>query len=486
MGFTAGNAQHIGARPQQQDAFGFSDPGEHEFVVHGGFLGVVADGVGGLTHGSEASQSAVRAFLQAYHLKSPTESIPDALVRSLHEANAAVLRVASEPSAEGAGTTLVAAVLRDQSLYWISAGDSRIYLLHAGRLTRVTSDHTYARELDEQAAQGRISRAEAQNDSERGALTSYLGQPEPKKIDKSARPLALHPDDSVILCSDGFYRALDDSEMVTAFRHDLQKACDTLVRQIVAKQRKGQDNLTVIALKQSGGSRRLWPQEKRGRRVRLLVLASALVILALLYAGTVYWNETHPGSEPASAIPGQPQQTPAPTGSQGNSSGGADAGATKVETPQADAKSSAAKPDKPVQGQPPKKKTKKNAKTTTAPQAGAVHKTSSGAPQPTPASGQGAPGSSSGPPTQPAGDWATPTAPAAGSEEKNPAPEPAPSGDQGKAPASPPPATPDGPPNLVFARVADATLRSHCEDDFRDRELNCGLGIKDGERSCHS
>jgi hypothetical protein len=38
----------------------------------------------------------------------------------------------------------------------------------------------------------------------------------------------------------------------------------------------------------------------------------------------------------------------------------------------------------------------------------------------------------------------------------------------------------------VFARVADATLRSHCEDDFRDRELNCGLGIKDGERSCHS
>jgi serine/threonine protein phosphatase PrpC len=487
MGFTAGNAQHIGARPQQQDAFGFSDPSEHEFAVHGGFLGVVADGVGGLTHGSEASQSAVRAFLQAYHLKSPAESIPDALVRSLHEANAAVLRVASEPSAEGAGTTLVAAVLRDQSLYWISAGDSRIYLLHAGRLTRVTSDHTYARELDEQAAQGKISRAEAQNDSERGALTSYLGQPEPKKVDKSARPLALQPDDSVILCSDGFYRALDDTEMVTAFHHDLQKACDMLVRRVVAKQRKGQDNLTVIALKQSGGSRRLWPQEKEGRRTRLLVFASALVILALLYAGTVYWNETHPGSEPASVPQDQQQQTATPAGNPGNSSGGADASATQVETPpHTDTKSSAAKPDKPVQGQPQKKKAKKNANTKTAPPAGTVHKTSNGAPQPTPAPGQGAPESSPGPPAQPSGAGATPAAPAADSEEKKPASEPVPGGDPEKPPASPPPATPDGPPNLVFGGGTDTTLRSHYEDDFRDRWFNCGLGIKDGERSCHS
>src|ERR1700675_1789495 len=115
MGFAAGNAQHIGARPQQQDAFGFSDPSDKAFVNHGGFLGVVADGVGGLTHGSEASQSAVRTFLQAYHQKSLGETIPEALARSLREANAAVLRVASAPSAEGAGTTLVAAVLHNQS-----------------------------------------------------------------------------------------------------------------------------------------------------------------------------------------------------------------------------------------------------------------------------------------------------------------------------------------------------------------------------------
>ncbi len=154
MKFSAGNAQHIGAREQQQDAFGFSDPEESAFVAHGGFLGLVADGVGGLTQGAEASQAAVRTFLQAYRSKTAAESIPNALLRSLREANTAVLRVAREPSAEGAGTTLAAAVLHEHSLYWISAGDSRIYLLHGGKLTRVTTDHTYARQLDEPGGEG--------------------------------------------------------------------------------------------------------------------------------------------------------------------------------------------------------------------------------------------------------------------------------------------------------------------------------------------
>lgn len=313
-GFAAGNAQHIGAREQQQDSFGFSDPSDQAFVAHGGFLGIVADGVGGLTHGSQASQSAVSAFLQAYHLKSPGESIPDALARSLHQANAAVLGVASEPSAQGAGTTLAAAVLHSSSLYWISAGDSRIYLLHAGQLTRITSDHTYARDLDDQSAQGKISRAEAQNNPERGSLTSYLGQAEPKVVDRNTRPLALAQDDRVIICSDGFYRALDDLEIVGAFSRDLQKGCELSVGQILAKQRQGQDNLTVIALKQRS-IRRLVPGMPTDVRSRLLVYASAFVILALLCALGYRYDKRRASSlqpgNPATVAPAQAAGAPA-------------------------------------------------------------------------------------------------------------------------------------------------------------------------------
>ena len=87
MNLKAGNAQHIGARPQQEDSFGFSDPTDKAFICHGGFLGIVADGMGGLTQGGAASTTAVRSFLASYQTKTPKESVVDALLRSLLETN---------------------------------------------------------------------------------------------------------------------------------------------------------------------------------------------------------------------------------------------------------------------------------------------------------------------------------------------------------------------------------------------------------------
>ncbi len=275
MKFVAGNAQHIGARPQQQDSFGFSDPSDPKFVAHAGFLGVVADGMGGLTHGSEASRSAVLAFLSAYKSKSAGEPIPKALARCLSEANTAVLRVAENvPAGEEVGTTLVAAVLHDHALHWVSVGDSRIYLLRGVTLTRLTADHVYARELNRQASEGNISLREAQDHPERAALTSYLGQRELAHVDKNVRPLKVQREDCVMLCSDGFYRALSPEEIVTGFRTTPQKACATLLRQGLAKRRKQQDNLTVIALRRR--ARGPMPAS-----LKLALAASAILLAAL-------------------------------------------------------------------------------------------------------------------------------------------------------------------------------------------------------------
>jgi PPM family protein phosphatase len=253
MNITVGNAQHIGARQEQQDSFGFSDPRAEAFVSHGGFLGIVADGMGGLSHGSEASHTAVQTFLQSYQSKVPSESIPDALSRSLSAANEAVVALADQlGSADGMGTTLAAAVVHHDSLYWISAGDSRIYICHGNRLVRVTSDHVYASLLNEEVAKGTLSRAEAQENSERAALTSFLG--DLKEVDRSLRPFALRKGDRVLVCSDGLYRALTEAEITKAFRRDPQTACDTLVERAIAKQRKQQDNLTIIALANASGA----------------------------------------------------------------------------------------------------------------------------------------------------------------------------------------------------------------------------------------
>jgi PPM family protein phosphatase len=288
MRYSAGNAQHIGARQQQQDAFGFSDPGDKSFAEHGGFLGVVADGMGGLTNGSEASGAAVRSFLQAYKLKTATESIADALTRSLQEANRAVLQVAGGGEG-GVGTTLAAAVVHNHSVHWIAAGDSRIYWLHDVILTRLNMEHIYAVKLNRQAAEGKISRAEAKADPERASLTSYLGQPEPELVDHNKRPLTVHPDDCVILCSDGLYRGVGEEEMVSAFHRDLQRGCDFLAHTVLSKQRKEQDNLTIIALKGGASSR---STKRHPARTALLALMALLV--GSLSGSATYWYLRRP------------------------------------------------------------------------------------------------------------------------------------------------------------------------------------------------
>lgn len=248
MQISPGNCQHIGARDSQQDAFGFSDKDDLPFLAHGGVLAVVADGMGGMSHGGEASHLTVKIFLQCYMAKLFDEAIPMAMSRALHEANQAVANLSKEVGEENVGTTLVAAVVYDNALYWVSVGDSRIYLLRQGRLTQLTQDHVLAVELDRDAANGLISLEDAQNHPERPALTSYLGLPELDLIDQNPEPLQLLAGDKVLLCSDGLYAAVDANEIAACSINDSQQWAEVLVATVLSKERPGQDNLTVAIL----------------------------------------------------------------------------------------------------------------------------------------------------------------------------------------------------------------------------------------------
>src|SRR4051812_28149072 len=130
MKFIPGNAQHVGARREQQDSFAFSDPGDKKFVAHGGLLAGVSDGMGGMSNGQQASTAAVRAFLAAYERKSRDETIPAAMNRSLQSAFATV-QALNRQAGDQSGATLVAAVAHGEQLYWVSVGDSRLYLIRA-------------------------------------------------------------------------------------------------------------------------------------------------------------------------------------------------------------------------------------------------------------------------------------------------------------------------------------------------------------------
>jgi protein phosphatase len=243
-----GNCQHIGERNSQQDAFGFSDKDDQAFVAHGGVLVVVADGMGGMAHGGEASHLAVHAFMHSYMAKQADDTVPAALLNALNSANQTVVDLACQVGEEYVGTTLVAAVVHGEVLHWVSVGDSRLYLWRKDKLTQLTEDHVLAIELDRDAANGLISHEQAQDHPERPALTSYLGLMPLDLVDQNPAPLNLLAGDNVLLCSDGLYSALEESEMIACLGSDTQKVTENLVSLVLAKSRSEQDNLTVAIL----------------------------------------------------------------------------------------------------------------------------------------------------------------------------------------------------------------------------------------------
>jgi len=218
------------------------------------------------------------------------------------------------------GTTLVAAVVKDRQLYWVSVGDSRIYLYRRGIMYQLTTDHDYGRELARQAKAGELSWEEALGHSQREALTSYLGLPELPEVHRSTTPMPLAPGDRILLCSDGLYRALSLEEMGGALAAaSPQEAAEALVAQALAKRNPHQDNITVAILAcEEGGTLRGFSWWRRGWGLALAAgLAGVLVGGSGVWLARSHWppaaetKEVQPHAQ-APADPAPPPPPPSP------------------------------------------------------------------------------------------------------------------------------------------------------------------------------
>ena len=250
--YAPGNAQDVGKRSDQQDSFGFSDPGDAGFMAHGGMLAIVADGMGGMAHGAEASQIAVRTFLAQYAGKQPGEAVTQALARAVEAADRAVYEFAASVGLQrDVGSTLIAAAFTPAGMHFTSVGDSSLYLLRNGSIERLNRPHTLSERLADLVKRGEMSVEEAAIDPDRDALTSYIGAGKIAEIDASVEGLALTPGDMIILCSDGLYRALTLEEMarIASAADDGQRAADALIAQALARELPRQDNVTVLCVR---------------------------------------------------------------------------------------------------------------------------------------------------------------------------------------------------------------------------------------------
>lgn len=273
-----GNAQWIGQRAEQQDAFGFFGCEAHGGSPNGDVVVVLADGMGGLQRGGEASRLAVRTFLDqvAHARSSATQPITATLAHALDAANRAVYTLACETDGEGeVGTTLIAAAVRSGMLHWIGVGDSRLYLYRAvdGSLTPCNEPHNLAQQLWPGVISGHLTLDDIAAHPDRDALTSFLGLPEILEIDASLRPLPLEHGDRLLLCSDGVDGVLLSEELRAVLPGDPQHAAEALITRLRERALDYQDNATVAILSceltahmTDSPQRRSWFRRLIGRR----------------------------------------------------------------------------------------------------------------------------------------------------------------------------------------------------------------------------
>jgi len=170
-------------------------------------LYVLADGMGGARAGERASRMAVETVAETVRASGQRDS--QVLIRAAEEANRRVLEAAhNDPSLEGMGTTLVAALDLDSELAIASVGDSRAYLMDGQGLKVITDDQTWVNEVGRPLG---LDEDSLKHHPMRHVLTMAIGASSPLAINHYRVPL---PDGAMVLiCSDGLHGVVATPEL---------------------------------------------------------------------------------------------------------------------------------------------------------------------------------------------------------------------------------------------------------------------------------
>lgn len=251
--FDAASALSKGQRSYQEDAV-IADFSRGSEVG----VAVLADGMGGHAAGDVASKIVVtEVFSELMFQRGNVEAFKTTVSANLYDAAMAAnacLRdhVSIHPETQGMGATLVAMVIIGTELYWISIGDSPLYLFRNGRLSQLNEDHSMAPQIDFMVKSGLLDECEALKHPDRNTLTSVLFGEDIPKIDSPRDPMELRPGDTLIVASDGL-QFLEDSEIaqVLMSRRDAPSAeiADHLLERIHGLNDPDLDNVSFSVVK---------------------------------------------------------------------------------------------------------------------------------------------------------------------------------------------------------------------------------------------
>lgn len=245
-------ATDIGRRARQEDALLADFP-------QGGALGlaVLSDGMGGHEDGDLASRIIVsemfsELFCGAEAMQNLSELPGEAFRNALASVNDR-LRVKSEAGSinENTGGTVVSVTIRDGDLFWLSVGDSPLYLMRDGVLTRINADHSMAPEIDLLVENGIMTPEVGRTHPQRNCLTSAVTGQDIPKIDCPDMGVPLAPGDMVLLASDGLNVLPDEAIealIARARRKGCQEVASCLMQAVAALEVPDQDNVSLVVI----------------------------------------------------------------------------------------------------------------------------------------------------------------------------------------------------------------------------------------------
>lgn len=241
MRFTIFQDSRQGDREGNEDRAGYSYSKEV-------LLMVLADGMGGHHGGEVAAEIAVNEIQRRFQqeARNRLRRPQDFLVTAINAAHRAIVSHAvAENLLESPRTTVVACVVQDGVACWAHAGDSRLYLLRAGKLLAQTADHSKVQQMIDAGA---ITRQAAATHPDRNKIYSCLGGVVPPIIAVGGEH-PLEVGDTLVLCSDGFWSQIPADLIAGLLRkQDVVGLLPGLLTEAQRRANGESDNLSVVAM----------------------------------------------------------------------------------------------------------------------------------------------------------------------------------------------------------------------------------------------
>ena len=209
-------------------------------------LSVVCDGMGGANAGNIASEMAANTVSQyvksSYNPTMTSNAIEKLLRGAVSTANIEIFDAANKNTDyRGMGTTIVAALVKNNIAYIVHVGDSRAYLITTDEIKQITKDHSIVQSLLESEE---ITPEQAKSHPRKNVITRAVVIYDTVEVDFNELDIEKG---ILLMCTDGLSGTLSEKEIKQiALNGELNSVPDILINKAI--ENKSSDNITVTVI----------------------------------------------------------------------------------------------------------------------------------------------------------------------------------------------------------------------------------------------